>query len=1083
MRSHSFLTALSFAVLLSFPAIPSTSVAQTPTDGSDPHGSRNWTDVSGRRFEIADGWTMRLVVSPELAPRPITASLDEQGNLFVADSSGSNAPVEQQLADPTHRILKLIDVDGDGVYDRSLTFADRMMFPEGTLWHDGSLYVAAPPQIWKLTDDDGDGVADRREVWFDGRTLTGCANDLHGPYLGRDGRIYWCKGAFAEQTYEREDGTTWTTRASHIFRRRSTGGTIESVMTGGMDNPVDVAFASTGERFFTTTFLVHPGRGLRDGVIHAVYGGVWGKEHGVIDGHPRTGELMPVMTHLGAAAPSGLAAIEPESWLPVGIFGASDRTDSVFGQPTRPEVLASACFNLHQLMRIALVPDGASFRTSAEPWVTGESLDFHPTDVVPDADGSLLLIDTGGWYKLCCPTSQFERPEVLGGIYRVSPVGADVPGDPRGLRIDWSNVDLHRLTALLDDERPFVRERAIATLASRGEGSVEVLRQVVGGSMSARARIAAVWSLTRIDTAAADAAIRAALDASEPAILQVACHAIALRRDASAAGTLVARFGDWPPAVRRAAAEALGRIGGADVIEPLAEQVARIEPFASGDEGAGGRMLEHSLIYAMFEIATRSSEVESATARLMSLLDASEARQAIAAAIVLDQLGADDRFAETMFAWLDSGDPLRSETARTIVGRRAAWAARLAPRVAAALERAVGDEPVPTWIVSSADRPEIAEAIGGWLERVAMSRDSERIARAIEVVGALSPSAIGLPIARGAAALFAWADEENRVDLALRLRSVDSDVLSDSGLGQALATIVLDTDQSTDVRLAAAAAAPLDFGRIDDGLFREALTRLADDDWERSDLGRQALRRAMLDEAQAEAVARSLDGVPTVRWDPVLELLARRPTEAVGRVTVERLIALDASRVLAPSQLRDRLAPFGETILAEAAPLFAGEAERRAAQAERLEQLLRELPAGDVARGQSIFHQDRTGCIRCHQMGYAGGRTGPDLTRIGQIRARRDLLEAIVFPNASFVRSYEPWSAETLDGGRFQGIVVDQDDRSITLAESPIASVRLERSEIAQLAPIEVSIMPSGFDQQLTAQDLADLVAFLEASR
>ena len=59
------------------------------------------------------------------------------------------------------------------------------------------------PSIWKLTDTDGDGVADQRVEWFAGKTLTGCANDLHGPYPGPDGWIYWCKGAFAQQTYER----------------------------------------------------------------------------------------------------------------------------------------------------------------------------------------------------------------------------------------------------------------------------------------------------------------------------------------------------------------------------------------------------------------------------------------------------------------------------------------------------------------------------------------------------------------------------------------------------------------------------------------------------------------------------------------------------------------------------------------------------------------------------------------------------------------------------------------------------------------------------------------------------------------
>jgi len=198
-------------------------------------------------FTLPDGFEVELVAGPPLVERPIVADFDEQGRLYVADSSGSNDKLEKQLQDKPHRIVRLEDADGDGRFDKSTVFADKMMFPEGAMWFDGSLYVGAPPSIWKLTDTDGDGVADQRVEWFQGRTMTGCGNDLHGPYSGPDGWIYWCKGAFAKQTYERPGKAPFVTRAAHIFRCRPDGTGIEPVMIGGMDNPVGVAFTPGGE--------------------------------------------------------------------------------------------------------------------------------------------------------------------------------------------------------------------------------------------------------------------------------------------------------------------------------------------------------------------------------------------------------------------------------------------------------------------------------------------------------------------------------------------------------------------------------------------------------------------------------------------------------------------------------------------------------------------------------------------------------------------------------------------------------------------------------------------------------------------
>ena len=68
--------------------------------------------------------------------------------------------------------------------------------------------------------------------------------------------------------------------------------------------------------------------------------------------------------------------------------------------------------------------EGGDLRTADSDFVVSDDRDFHPTDVLEDADGSLLIVDTGGWYKLCCPTSQLHKPDILGAIYRVRKVGA-----------------------------------------------------------------------------------------------------------------------------------------------------------------------------------------------------------------------------------------------------------------------------------------------------------------------------------------------------------------------------------------------------------------------------------------------------------------------------------------------------------------------------------------------------------------------------------------------------------------------------------------------------------------------------------
>src|SRR5246500_3584378 len=101
--------------------------------------------LNGHVFTLPVGFEIELAAGPPLVDRPITADFDEQGRLYVSDSSGSNEKVAIQLEKKPHRIVRLEDTKGTGRFDKSTVFADKMMFPEGTMWYNGSLYVAAPP--------------------------------------------------------------------------------------------------------------------------------------------------------------------------------------------------------------------------------------------------------------------------------------------------------------------------------------------------------------------------------------------------------------------------------------------------------------------------------------------------------------------------------------------------------------------------------------------------------------------------------------------------------------------------------------------------------------------------------------------------------------------------------------------------------------------------------------------------------------------------------------------------------------------------------------------------------------------------
>lgn len=1104
--------------------------------------------LNGHVFTVPEGFTIELIADSKLVPHPVSADFDELGRLYVTDSSGTNDPSKKQLEDKPHRIVRLEDTNGDGVFDKSTVWADKLMFPEGALWHAGSLYVAAPPSIWKLTDTDDDGIADQRVEWFKGETLTGCANDLHGPFLGLDGWIYWCKGAFAEQHYRLErprpgavawdsvqidqrpkvlsttsglaahwekvdeavaqaarlsnssrnsslavatkavkkedkaageppalrgnNGYLWKTKASHVFRAKPDGTGLEPVMTGGMDNPVDIAFLPNGDFVVSNTFLVHPGSGKageRDGLIHGIYGAMFGKEHAVLDGHPRTGELMPILAHLGAAAPCGLTRYDND------VLGA-DYRDNLF-----------CCqFNKHKVSRHVLKPKGATYESTDSDFVVSSNIDFHPTDVFEDADGSLVIVDTGGWYKLCCPTSQLHKPDILGAIYRVRRQGVPRDKDPRWLRKSpfrfAANVE-----ELKSDARKVVRQKAWEEALRRQklivpEGAKGGLQFQPGSLSKDQLALERLWTLNRHGSV--DNKFSAAILSVESDHNAARFHLMGLRRDPLLLRVVLETLQSESSLIRSRAVTTISRtlVSGSDASDITSKQV--VAQILKSAEKIQDRAEQHAFTYALIEIADPVATSEG--------LKSNNSYTRRVALIALDQTAGGGLKPEQVTPLLSSTDEGLSETARWIVSRHSEWGGELAGYFAGQLEKvplelhpmpnAVSrDDILERQLTQFAPHPAIQELLAKslWNEKL-------HIAARHHVLNAMAnskPKELSPQWAEALAKVIG-SNDSLKAEAIQTARKLPPTKQPHAIYHEALLSVANDKAIEPQWRLAAMATVGNSLPALNDEQFAFVIRHLKPTDGitERA-AAADIITTAKLTTAQLDALSAIIQDVSPIELDRLLAPYERSSDETVGLKLIATLKQAKALTSLRIDSLRKRLAKYSPAVQKQVDALEALVNVDAATQKARIEELLPEMSKGDIRRGLQVFNSQKASCIACHKLAYLGGNVGPDLSKIGGIRTERDLLESILYPSLSFVRSYEPVTITTNNGKVFNGLIRAETPTEITLMTGLNQETRIARTDIDEQLPSKLSIMPAGLDKQLSVQELADLVTFLKSTK
>jgi putative heme-binding domain-containing protein len=139
---------------------------------------------------------------------------------------------------------------------------------------------------------------------------------------------------------------------------------------------------------------------------------------------------------------------------------------------------------------------------------------------------------------------------------------------------------------------------------------------------------------------------------------------------------------------------------------------------------------------------------------------------------------------------------------------------------------------------------------------------------------------------------------------------------------------------------------------------------------------------------------------------------------------------------------------------------------------------------GDPARGKDVFFKTAgLQCATCHKVGKDGGQVGPDVSDVGKRLSKRQILESILDPSKDIDAKFAAYLVELDDGRQVTGLIVAKDDKELTVRDPQGKDTKVPLSKVLSQIPSKKSLMPDQLLRDLTAEQAADLLAFLESLR
>lgn len=985
---------------------------------------------SAAQLVISDGYQIQLIAAEPQVVSPVDAVFDDRGRMWVVEMIDYPFPPPTQT-EPRGRIRILSDKDGDGRFESSTVFADRLDMPTGIgMWRDGAVVTLGGKFVW-MRDVDGNDQVDSEEVWLEGFSQQNEQLRANHPRFESDGNWYIASGLRGGKV-----------QLSEALRGNASGEPLDLATRDVRFNPKTRAVeVITGPAQFGLTTDVNGSRMFctnRNPCVQVVL------EQVHLTGNPLAGLVPPVNDVLPSGEASRVLPLV-EAWttsnLHAGQFTAAcgvhfqqltsthqpwteTAANSTFAQPRAEVYTCEPTGSLVQMQRVS--HDGSVWRAELDrnqaeqvksEWLASRDPWFRPVNVLPAPGGGLLVIDMHRAvieHPAWVPDELKKRPderygESAGRIYWASSRASNWPSSTlreireRPLRDRTSS----ELVSLLERDDLWLRRTASRMLIEREDADVvpELERLVTTHSRLPEARVAGLQLLGLLNPALTLKLSDRVL-ADDNRMMQVAALRILARLERELGASHV-------DSIKTLANKALERA--------ISTTDAWLRLEATLCVGTLSHLLDSDVRVTMADG-----------------LGLTAARQSNDSYLLVATAGACRENCGRAFAgWLQGLVALDSTNPLSKVGSDAARDKAL-----------IAASRLWTTCVVQKDRQSLPEIISVWSKILTARKQSTS---EVSVLAALTG------LTQHLRSLKAEDSTAQMVDL-------DSVLMKLHSLAQS---------SEAPLQLRTAAIELLGLSKTPSSL--ELLKSMAVQEGDGAI--RQAGIRAWSEQGSQQSdeflVTQLVNASPKLR--PVLlDLLLGKPERQSrllaalddGSITARQLGAVELKRFVdrAKAEIKIGFQKQLDTIL-----------NSNRAEVLRGYQSCLDL-TGDVVRGRQVFAKQ---CAACHRIGEIGVQVGPDISD-SRVHTPDKLLTSVLDPNRAIDNNYFRFVVLTSDGKTFDGLIAEETADKIIIRSQNDQRHVIARSDIEQLKPTGVSMMPEGLESQIDHQAMSDLIAFIK---